>query len=73
MLENMEMTAKRRSIATTAKLTTNTRLFVGYGWVKREFYYYTVDSSLTKPGVHNLDGFTDITREEAVKLLASVQ
>ncbi len=68
-LETLENKARERNIAVFHKLEPHISLFVQWNHAKKVFYYYTVDSRDVKRGVHIMDGFTDITREEAVNLL----
>lgn len=68
-IEQMETSARERNIGAMHPLNEHKQLFVQWHHVKKEFSYFTVDKRLTKPGVHNLDGFTDITRDEAIALL----
>lgn len=68
-IERLETTARDRNIAAFHKLGDHIKLFVHWQHVKKCFEYYTVDVRLTKPGVHTLDGFTNLTREQAIDLL----
>lgn len=65
----MEHTARERNIGVMHKLNDNEQLFVHWHYGRKCFEYYTVDKRKVRAGVHNLDGFTDLTREEAIALL----
>lgn len=69
-IESMEHTARNRGIARLHNLNDNEQVMVSWHHVSKRFQYCKVDKRKVRAGVHNLDGFTDLTREQAAELLA---